>query len=119
MNLKEWIVKLSKPHWMPEDPRIRIHNLTPKHVGQLNLMWVFAGRKPITQGFFDRNLNLWDLAGRICVQTVDNIPVREYATLFTEQEFYQFVKQHPEVFERYMPMSAWSRHFRAGRLHGA
>ena len=91
MEPQELINKLSKPHWMPQDPRLIVRNLTPEHIGQLNLMWVFLGRKPITQGFFDQNLSVWELAGRISVQSIYNISVREYATLYTEDEFYRFV----------------------------
>ena len=111
MNVKDLITKLSKPHWMPQDPRLIVKNLTPEHIGQLNLMWVLNKRKPITQGFFDQNLDLWALAGRVSVQVVDGAPVREYATLFSEEEFYEFVCRHPEIFSRYLPMNEWKQAF--------
>ncbi len=119
MKIQEWIAKWSKPHWMPQDPRIIVKNLTPEHIGQLNLMWVFLGRKPITQGFFDQNLSVWELAGRISVQSIYNISVREYATLYTEDEFYRFVCQHPDVFGRYLTMAMWKKHFAKKRQRTA
>ena len=82
-------------------------------------MWVFLGRKPITQGFFDQNLSAWELAGRISVQSIDNISVREYATLYTEGEFYRFVCQHPDVFGRYLTMGMWKKHFAKKRQRAA
>ena len=112
MNVKTLITKLSKPHWMPTDPRLVVRNLTVEHIGQLNLMWVMLDRKPITQGFFDNHLEKWALAGRIAVQVIDGAPVREYATLFSEAEFLVFVKKHPEVFTRYLPMKTWNQMFR-------
>ena len=112
MNVKTLIAKLSKPPWMPTDPRLIVKNLTVEHVGQLNLMWVMLDRKPITQGFFDNHLREWELAGRISVQVIDGAPVREYATLFSEAEFIVFVRAHPEVFARYLPMKAWNQMFR-------
>lgn len=117
MNLQEWIAKLSKPYWMPTDPRRIVKNLTPEHIGQLNLMWVFNKRAQITQGFFDQNLGLWELAGRISSQQIDRIPVREYATLFTEAEFYEFVCKHPDIFTQHMPMASWKQHFKVRRPH--
>ena len=112
MNVKTLIAKLSKPHWMPTDPRLIVKNLTVEHIGQLNLMWVMLDRKPITQGFFDNHLEEWTLAGRISVQVIDGAPVREYATLFSEAEFIAFVRAHPEVFTRYLPMKRWNQVFR-------
>ena len=112
MNVKTLIARLSKPHWMPTDPRLVVKNLTVEHIGQLNLMWVMLNRKPITQGFFDNHLEEWALAGRISVQVIDCAPVREYATLFSEAEFLVFVKKHPEVFTRYLPMKTWNQMFR-------
>ena len=104
MNVKTLIARLSKPHWMPADPRLVVKNLTVEHIGQLNLMWVMLDRKPITQGFFDNHLEEWALAGRISVQVIDGAFVREYATLFSEAEFIAFVRAHPEVFIRYLSM---------------
>ena len=112
MNVKDLITKLSKPHWMPTDPRLVVKNLTVEHIGQLNLMWVMLDRKPITQGFFDNHLEKWALAGRISVQGIDGAPVREYATLFSEAEFIAFVRAHPKVFTRYLPMKTWDQMFR-------
>ena len=111
MKLQEWIAKWSNPHWMPQDPRKIVSNLTSEHIGQLNLMWIFLCRKPITQGFFDQNLNLWELAGRICSQNINNISVRDYATIYTEDEFYRFVCQNPDVFGLYFTMTIWKQHF--------
>lgn len=118
MEIQELITKLSKPHWMLQDPRMVVRNLTPEHIGQLNLMWVFLGRKPITQGFFDKNLNVWDLAGRIVVEEIENIPIREYATLYSEDEFYRFICQHPDVFGRFLTLAMWKKHFVKKRLAG-
>ena len=118
MEIQELITKLSKPHWMLQDPRMVVRNLTPEHIGQLNLMWVFLGRKPITQGFFDKNLNVWDLAGRIVVEEIENIPIREYATLYSEDEFYRFICQHPDVFGRFLKHAMWKKHFVKKRLAG-
>ena len=112
MNVKTLIAKLSKPHWMPTDPRLIVKNLTAEHIGQLNLMWVMLDRKPITQGFFDNHLEEWALAGRISVQVIDGAFVREYATLFSEAEFIVFVRKHPKVFTRYLPMKTWNQMFR-------
>ena len=112
MNVKTLIAKLSKPHWMPADPRLVVKNLTVEHIGQLNLMWVMLDRKPITQGFFDNHLGEWELAGRISVQVIDGAPVREYATLFSEAEFIAFVRAHPKVFTRYLPMKTWDQMFK-------
>ncbi len=50
--ISKLIEKLSKPHWMPSDPRILVSNLTPEYIGQLNLMWVMLGRINITANFF-------------------------------------------------------------------
>ena len=119
MEPQELINKLSKPHWMPQDPRLIVRNLTPEHIGQLNLMWVFLGRKPFTQGFCDQILSVWELAGRISVQTINNGYVREYATLYTEDEFYRFVCQHPDVFGRYLTMAMWKKHFAKKRQRTA
>ena len=112
MNVKTLIAKLSKPHWMPTDPRLVVKNLTVEHIGQLNLMWAMLDRKPITQGFFDNHLEEWALAGRISVQVIDGAFVREYATLFSEAEFIAFVRAHPDVFTRYLPMKRWNQVFR-------
>ena len=119
MEPQELINKLSKPHWMPQDPRLIVRNLTPEHIGQLNLMLVFLGRKPMTQGFLDQNLSVGELAGRISVQTINNGYVREYATLYTEDEFYRFVCQHPDVFGRYLTMAMWKKHFAKKRQRTA
>ena len=118
MEIQALIAKLSKPHWMPQDPRLVVRNLTPEHIGQLNLMWVFLGRTPITQGFFDKNLNVWDLAGRIAVAEIENIPIREYATLYKDDEFYRFICQHPDVFGRFLTLAMWKKHFVKKRLAG-
>ena len=107
MTVNDWIAKWSKPHWMPYDPRSIIKNLAPEHIGQLNLMWVMMDRAQITQGFFDQNLSKWELAGRISVQVVESIQVREYATVLDEREFYDFVRANAPLFSRYMPMSKW------------
>lgn len=112
MNLKDWIEKWSNYYWMPSDPRLQIKNLTVEHFGQLNLMWVLMGRKTITQGFFDQNLDKWELAGKICLRMIDGVPIREYATIYNEREFYAFVKKHPEVFASYLPMTTWDRMFK-------
>lgn len=111
-KLKTLIEKLSKPHWMDTDPRTVVSNLTPEHIGQLNLMWVMLNRKPITQGFFDLNLTCWSLAGQVSSIIIDKFPVLEYATLFDEQEFYQFVLKHPKSFSTHIPMSRWRQMFR-------
>lgn len=113
MNVKLLIEKLSKPYWMAKDPKTVIHNLTPAHIGQLNLMWVMLDRIEITQGFFDNNLCRWELAGRISMEVIDGAPVREYACLFSEDEFHQFILRHSKVFTKYLPMRTWNKHFKA------
>lgn len=112
MTLQDWIAKWSKPYWMPKDPRTVVRNLSPEHIGQLNLMWVMVGRGEITQGFFDQNLSKWELAGRVSVQLVRGIEIREYATVFNEAEFYEFVRSNPQVFNRYMSMATWHKIFK-------
>ena len=117
-TLTEMLLKLSNPHWMPQNPLHYISNLTPEHVGQLNLMWVISGRPEFSPRFFPDNLANWELAGRVSVQMIDNYQVREYATLFSEPEFYRFLKQHPQVFGRYLPMANWRKHFSRKSRHG-
>lgn len=111
MTVDELIKKLSKPYWMATDPRHVIKNMSVEHYGQLNLMWVMVGRKPITQGFFDNNLGKWDVAGQISLQIVDGIQVREYATVFNQAEFYRFIDEHPKLFARFLPMGNWAKLF--------
>lgn len=111
-RLKTLLDKLSKPYWTPQDPRIRIPNLTVDHIGQLNLMWALTGRRPIAKGFFDGHMESWELAGRICSASFLNIPIREYLTLFTEAEFYAFVLQNKRFFAAYMSMPAWHKTFK-------
>ena len=84
MEIQELITKLSKPHWMLQDPRMVVRNLTPEHIGQLNLMWVFL----------------------------------EYPTLYSEDEFYRFICQHPDVFGRFLKLAMWKKHFVKKRLAG-
>ena len=113
MNLQDWLEKWHKPYWMDEDPAGVISNLTPEHVGQLNLMWVIVGRPRIAPGFFDNQLANWELAGRVALQEIDGIQIREYATLFNQAEFYEFICKHRAIFSRYLPMLTWHRLFKA------
>lgn len=111
-QLTDLLAKLSKPYWMPTDPRTKILNLTQDHIGQLNLMWVMLERKPITQGFFDKNLNRWTIAGRVSNEVIDSGTVRDYACLFSEKEFHEFILRHPKVFAKYLPISTWNHYFK-------
>lgn len=111
-QLSDLLTKLSKPYWMPTDPRATVRNLTPDHIGQLNIVWVMLGRQPITQGFFDQNLSKWELAGQVSNEVIDSGSVRDYACLFSEYEFHKFILHHREVFSKYLPISTWNRHFK-------
>lgn len=97
---------------MPSDPRSLISNLTPDHIGQLNILWVMLGRRQITQGFFDHNLGKWELAGRVSNEVIDSGSVRDYACLFSEAEFHQFILRHPKTFSKHLPISTWNRYFK-------
>ena len=112
MELNEWISKWSKPYWMDSDPKDVVCNITPEHYGQINLMWILMGRKAITQKFFDHHMDRWHLAGRICTMILDGAPIRDTATALNEQEFHAFVRQHPEVFSAFLPMTTWDRMFK-------
>ena len=112
-QLTALLAKLSKPYWMPTDPRLLVKNLTPDHMGQLNIMWVLTHRLPITQGFFDKNLAQWDIAGRVCSERAQGATVREFATLYTEAEFYPLILAHRKVFTKHLAMRDWQKLFRA------
>ena len=80
--------------------------------GQFNIAWVLWGRpESVSQEFFDRNVDVWYLAGRVCKMEIDGIPVGEYATLLTPAEFYQFIKKHKKEFGDHLAMAKWSRRF--------
>lgn len=95
MNVDDLLARLAKPYWMPEDPKIVVCNMTPDHYGQLNLTWVLAGRRAIRQGFFDRHMDKWELAGLACCVMLNGVSVRDYATLYSEHEFAGFLERSP------------------------
>lgn len=103
MNVRQMLDKLCKPHWMAQDPHDIFHNLTPEHIGQLNLMWVHTGRPKLTTGFFDNRLELWQKVGAICNEKIDGSYVRDYATIYTEDEFRVIVVQHKSLFTKHVP----------------
>lgn len=103
MNIAEFIAKLSKPYWMPVDPNTVFHNLTPEHIGQLNLMWVLTGRPRLTKGFFNNRLDTWQKVGAICNEKIDGSYIRDYATLYTEDEFRSIVVSYKPLFVKHVP----------------
>lgn len=111
-TVQDLITKLSKPHWMPQDPRIYISDLTPGHIGPLNLTWALVGRPVFTENFFRKHYGVWALTQVVCTEVIDRTTVRDYATLYSEQEFYALVQQHPAVFIRGIPMQLWDKAFK-------
>ncbi len=109
--ISKLIEKLSKPHWMPSDPRILVSNLTPEHIGQLNLMWVMLGRINITANFFKDNLDLWATAGNIAAEPIQGATVRDFATLYNEAEFYDFLQKNQRPFTNHLPLQEWRKIF--------
>jgi hypothetical protein len=111
-TVKDLITKLSKPHWMAQDPRIWVADLTPAHIGPLNLTWALVGRPVFTENFFRKNYAIWALSQMVCAEVIAKTAVRDYATLYSEQEFYTLVLKHPDVFARHIPMPRWDKAFK-------
>lgn len=70
------------------------------------------GRKPINQEFFDNNLDKWALAGNVASESVMGATVREFATMYNEEEFYRFLIDNSVLFAKHLPMKEWKRYFK-------
>lgn len=112
MNFHALFLKLSKTNWTPHHASKYITNW-PGLEGQLNLAWVLAGRPRKIDAAFLHSPD-WRKAYLLGSQLIENIPVREYATLFDQQEFYNFTLPHMYVIEKYVPLKDWQRMFRTG-----
>lgn len=111
-TVDEWITKLSKPYWMPIDPRIRNKGVTEAHLGPLNIMWVLMRMKPLDESWFTRNSLTWDVVVSLCAERIRSYPVGDYATIYSPQEFYALIKQHPATFRKHAPMVVWDSAFK-------
>lgn len=121
-TVEDWTAQLSKPYWMPHDPRVLIKGLTPDHMGPLNLMWVLTGKRVFTPGYFDTYAGQWRTANVLCKSWIGpgTFAVGDYATLYTERMFYERIfLTHPNLFKFWAPLPTWIAGFqREGIGHG-
>lgn len=109
MNWQALFDKLSHTNWTPKHASKYISNW-PGLEGQLNLAWILAGKPERIDKAFLHGEH-WKKAYLLGALLVDNIPLREYATLFSEQEFYQFSKKHMALIGRHVPVKDWPQLF--------
>lgn len=114
MNVKDLCVKLSHTNWMPYHASKYISNWAGLE-GQLNLAWVLSGRPTrITPAFF--NTPHWTTAYKLGQAEFKGYPVREFATLLSQDEFLKMSMQYPQVIQRFVDLSDWQRAFKQKKV---
>ncbi len=111
MNFENLFLKLAKTNWTPHHASKYIANW-PGLEGQLNLAWVLAGRPSKIDRAFLHGPD-WRKAYELGNQQVENIPLREYATLFNQQDFYNYTLPHMQLIEKFVAFPEWERMFKA------